>query len=82
VPGIARRVGGCKVKTEREIRAHLEDLKVCVEKPCDCVSDGHAVECHIGDMMMRGNIQLLEWLLDLSLDYNDAVERFAESARR
>jgi hypothetical protein len=64
------------MKTEREIRAHLADLRVSLAVPCGC-SKGDAAahrECVKGGLAMEANISILAWVLGDHPDYDRMVE--------
>lgn len=51
------------MKTEAEIRAHVEALKAARSSPCDCGGSRHAIECAIGGRMLDAEIEGLLWAL-------------------
>jgi hypothetical protein len=69
------------VKSEAEIRKHLNDLRKCLNKPCGCAETGHAFECEIGGAIMQANIELPAWVLNENGDMDRVVEVMAAGAR-
>lgn len=51
------------MRTESEIREHVEGLKRALAVPCDCAGRGHAAECRMGGHLLRAAIDALEWAM-------------------
>lgn len=53
------------MRSEREIRAHLENVKLLLTTPCQCMVEGtaHAMQCRIGGALMRAEIAALKFAL-------------------
>ncbi len=70
------------MKTEKEIRAHRDNLLDCLKKPCKCAAEGHAFECTEGGLMMRANAILLSWVLGENEGMDALVEAIDASVKR
>lgn len=68
------------MKSEAEIRAHRDAMRVCLEIPCGCAETGHRPECAAGGMMMGASIRVLDWILGEAPDYQRAVDRLGRGA--
>jgi hypothetical protein len=51
------------VKTEAEIRAYRDALRVANGFPCDCAGGEHEEKCVTGGRMMDATIAELSWVL-------------------
>lgn len=69
------------MKTEREIRAHRDDLREAACFPCGCARAGHAEECKRGRLMMVVAAHALSWALGEVPDYDRVVEEVARAVR-
>ena len=57
------------MKTEAEIRRHMQDLLICKDKPCGCAGMAHEIKCVIGGKMMEASAIVLSWVLGEDEDY-------------
>jgi hypothetical protein len=70
------------MKTEKEIRAHRDDLLASLKRPCGCLNTGHALECLMGGQMVQASANVLSWVLGGEPDYDRLVEEFAARTAR
>lgn len=68
------------MKTEQEIRQHLEDLKTCLRMPCNCAQPGHAISCHVGGKMISACAETLSWILGEKPAFQATVDRMHKDA--
>ncbi len=75
--------GVTAVKSEAEIRAHRDNLRHVRDNPlpCNCATNGHAMECRVGGMLMTAEVLALSWVLGEADEHQEAVEFFAGRAQ-
>lgn len=72
-----------KTRSVEEIKAHIADLKLAVERPCDCAKTGHDFKCFIGRMQITSTIIALEWAISNDQNqYQGIVDHLARVARQ
>jgi hypothetical protein len=58
------------------LRKHLAVLRRMYQAPCSCrCNRRHARECREGALILRGQIEMLRWLLDGDSEYDRFMER-------
>lgn len=67
-------------KTDGQIRAYIDDLKLCRETPCNCAASGHEIECEMGRVAMLAIIDGLTWALGESKHHDAMVSHTAQYA--
>jgi hypothetical protein len=65
------------MKSREEIRRHRDDLRIAMDMPCGCDSNGHADDCFRGLMMMKSTESTLSWVLGENDDLQGMVDRMA-----
>ncbi len=69
------------MKSESEIRNHLNELRIALALPCDCATTNHESECASGREMVTSAAVALEWVLGEG-GHEAFVVDFAENNRR
>lgn len=65
---------------EGRLRAYLSALGVVRKVKCGCEAGGHAMECKIGGMIMRGQEDLLRWILGMDTSYDEFIRDVIDQA--
>ena len=68
------------MKSESEIRAHLQDLLTVAGMPCSCSGTRHADDCQCGGKMMAAVAGMLQWVLGESSQRQAMVDEMARVA--
>lgn len=63
------------MKSEKEIRKHMNAIRKCMALPCGCTGTVHEAECIIGLRMMKATSETLAWLLNENPGMDRLVER-------
>jgi hypothetical protein len=73
------------MKTEAEIRRHLENLKLARPLPCGCAESRHSIECAVGGRIMDAMLNQLEWVVgdnEALQPYVDHISASLDQVRR
>lgn len=62
------------MKSEKEIRSHLNDLIAARKIACGCAGTAHEWQCVVGGKMMGAVIGTLQWLLGENEELQEMVD--------
>lgn len=68
------------MKSESEIRRHMQDLIILSESPCRCRGTKHELGCIIGGYQMQAAALALAWALGEAEHYQEEVDRLRGGA--
>lgn len=72
------RTHGAAMKSKADILAHVNNLRVAINMPCECEGTAHAEQCIRGMYMMKAVIQTLLWAVGDNEGMQPMIDKMAK----